>query len=195
MKEAADPVAAKIANDAVAMSLRVTLNRVGHVAQVIAGHGLFQTKHQAFVSDVNELACSQWHVPDEVHPAGVTVPTAEDRRHVDIDDVALSQRPIARYPMTDDVVDRDAAALCVTAISQSRRDAARIERHLMDDIIQLLSRNAGHDVRNEGVKNLRREPSGAAHTFESLGPVQLDYAIARFDAVIGGDSDVLSHHA
>ena len=95
--------------------------------------------------------------------------------------------------VADDMVDRDAAALGIAAIAERRREAAGVERHLVDDIVELLRRDAGHDVRRERVEDLGGEPAGAAHAFEALGTVKLDDPVLGFDAVVGGDGDVLSH--
>ena len=40
-----------------------------------------------------------------------------------------------------------------------------------------------------------RELAGTVHAFECFGAVELDHAVARFDAILGGDTDVLSHCA
>ncbi len=50
-------------------------------------------------------------------------------------------------------------------------------------------------MRREGVEDLGGEPAGAAHALERFRPVQLDDSVAGFDAVVGGDGDVLSHGA
>ena len=63
----------------------------------------------------------------------------------------------------------------------------------MDDIVEVLGRDAGDDVGNQRVKDLGGEAAGAAHARESLGAVQLDHAVLRFHPVVGGDGDVLSH--
>ena len=48
-------------------------------------------------------------------------------------------------------------------------------------------------MRRQRIENLRREPPRAVHAGEALGPVQLDDAVLRFGAVVGGDGDVLSY--
>ena len=105
------------------------------------------------------------------------------------------QRPLARDAVADDMVDRDAAAFGIAAVAEGRRDRAGIERHLVDDVVELLRRDARHDVRHERVEDLGRQASGAAHALEALGAMQLDGAVAGFEAVVGGDGNVLSHGA
>ena len=100
---------------------------------------------------------------------------------------------VARDAVAHDMVDRDAAALGIAAVAERRGHAAAVERHPVDDVVELLGGDAGNDVRHERVEDLGGEPAGAAHALERFGAVELDHAVARFDAVVGGDSDVLSH--
>jgi len=46
---------------------------------------------------------------------------------------------------------------------------------------------------NQRVKDLGGEPASLAHAGEALWPVKLDNAVFRFEPVVGGDGDVLSH--
>src|SRR6266436_607449 len=55
-----------------------------------------------------------------VHPAGVAVPAVEDEGDVDVDDVALLERLLARNAVADHVIDRGAGRLAVAAIHQRR---------------------------------------------------------------------------
>ena len=64
---------------------------------------------------------------------------------------------------------------------------------LVDDVVERLRRDAGHDVGHERIEDFGGEPAGAAHAFEAFGSVQLDDAVAGFDAVVGGNGDILSH--
>ena len=138
VEQPADAVAAEIADDAVAVAFGVALDRVGDVAEPVAGPRLLEAEHQAFVGDVDQLARLQRHVADQVHAAGVAVPAVEDRRDVDVDDVAVLERLVARDSVADDMVDRDAAALGVAAIAE-RRGNARRRRSIMlvDDVVEL----------------------------------------------------------
>jgi molybdenum cofactor synthesis domain-containing protein len=45
----------------------------------------------------------------------------------------------------------------------------------------------------EFVEDLGSKAACAAHSGEGFGAVQLDHAVSRFDAVVGGNSDILSH--
>ena len=46
---------------------------------------------------------------------------------------------------------------------------------------------------DECVEHLGGKPAGAAHAFERFRAVELDDAVARFEPIVGGDGDVLSH--
>ena len=119
---------------------------------------------------------------DQVHPAGVAVPAVEDRGDVDVDDVAVLERAVARNAVADDMVDRGAAALRIAAIAERRGDGAGVERHPVDDVVQLLGGDAGDDMGDERVEDVGGEPAGGAHAGKAFGPVQLDRAVAADDA-------------
>ena len=93
------------------------------------------------------------------------------------------------------MVDRDAAAPGVAAVAERRGHSAALDRHPIDDIVELLRRDSGDDVRRERIEDLGCEPARSAHSFERFGAVKLDDAVAGFDAVVGGDRDILSHGA
>jgi hypothetical protein len=193
MEQTPDAMAAEIAHDAVAVRLGVALDRIGDVAKVVAGLRLLDAEHQAFVGDIDQLARLQGHVADQIHAAGVAVPAIDDRRHVDVDDVAVLQRFLARDAVANHMVDRDAAALGVAAITERRRHRARGERHLVDNVVERLGRDSGDDVGRQRVEDLGGEPPGPAHPFEALRPVQLDDAVASLDPIVCSHGDILSH--
>src|SRR5260221_2039359 len=195
MENSADSVAAEVADDAVAAGLGMALDGVGNVAEMIAGLGLLEAEHQAFVGDVDQLPGAQRHVADQIHAARVAVPAVDDRSDVDVDDVAVLERLVDWNAVADDMDDRNAAALGVAAVAQRCRSRARIESHLVDDVVELLGRDAGHYVRRERVQDFRRETAGPAHAFEALGTVELDDSVLGLDAVVCRDTDVLSHGA
>ena len=131
----AEPVAAEVADDRIAVALGVALDRVRDVAHAVAGLRLLDAEHQAFVRDVDEALRLDRDVADQVHAAGVAVPAVDDRRHVDIDDVAVAQRLVVGDAVADDMVDAGAAAVRETAIAERRGDAAAVEHHLADEVV------------------------------------------------------------
>jgi len=86
--------------------------------EMVAGLRLLEPEHQAFVGDVDQLARAQGDVPNQVHAARIAVPAVDDRGHVDVDDVAVLEGLVAGDAVAHDVVDRDAAALRVTAVAE-----------------------------------------------------------------------------
>src|SRR3954467_2120314 len=173
VEQAPDAVAAEIADDAVALAFGMPLDGIGDVAEVIAGPRLLEAEHQAFVSDVDQLPRLQRHVADQIHAAGVAVPAIDDGRDVDVDDVAVLERLVARDAVADDVVDRDAAALGVAAIAEGRGDRARFDRHPVDDVVEVLGRHAGDDMRYQRVEDIGSETPGIAHAGKAFGAVKL----------------------
>src|SRR3546814_14259554 len=91
----ADAVAAEIADNAIAMALRVSLDGVRDVAQLVAGPRLLEAEHQRFVGDLDELLRLDVHVAAQIHTAGIAVPTVTERRHVAPEVVAVLPPPVA----------------------------------------------------------------------------------------------------
>ncbi len=195
VEDPAHAVAAEIAHHGVTVPLGMALDRMGDIAEPVARLRLLQPEHQAFVGHLDELGRLDADVADQIHPAGVAVPAVEHRRHVDIDDVAILQRPIGRRnAVADDMVDRGAAALGIAAIAQGRGNRAARPHLGEDDLVQLLRRHPRHDVGNEHVEHFRGATPGGAHAGEALRPVQLDIAMPAGDGRVVGISR-RSHHA
>ena len=121
------------------------------------------------------------------------MPATKDRRHINVDDVTGLKGLLAWNPVTHDMIDRDTAALGITAVTKRRWKSARFDRHLVDDIVQFLHRGSRNDVRHQGVENLGGETTGSAHAFEPFRAVKLDDAALCLNPVIRRYRDVLCH--
>jgi hypothetical protein len=102
------------------------------------------------------------------------VPAVENRRDVDVDDVAVLQHPVARDSVAHDVVDRGAAALVVAAIAERGGDGAARPHFGEHDVVNLLRRHAGHDVRHQRVEDFGGAAAGGAHAGKARRAVELD---------------------
>src|SRR3546814_550855 len=151
----ADAVAAEIADNAIAMALRVSLDGVRDVAQMVAGPRLLEAEHQRFVGDLDELLRLDGHVAAQIHTAGIAVPAVQERRHVDIEDVAVLQRAVAGDAVADDMVYRDARAVGIAAIAQGRGHGAGVAHHPVNDRVQLPGGDAGDDRSDEHTSELQ----------------------------------------
>jgi hypothetical protein len=74
------------------------LDRRADIAQPRAGAGLLDADHQALIGHVDQAARLERHVTHQIHAAGIAVPAIEQRRHVDIDDVAVLERLVRGMP-------------------------------------------------------------------------------------------------
>ena len=111
-------------------------------------------------------------VADQIHAAGVAVPAVEDHGHVDIDDVAVAQRLIGGHAVTDDMVDRGAQGVAVTAITQARRQRAVADGVIVGELVEMGRGHARFHFRHQQVEHLGRQPSGPPHALEVLFRVQ-----------------------
>src|SRR5688572_24797703 len=87
VEDAAEAVAAEIADDAVAIGLGVGLDGMADVAEMVAGPGRGDAADHALIGHVDEAARLDPDVADQEHAAGVPVPAVEDDGDVDVDDV------------------------------------------------------------------------------------------------------------
>ncbi len=180
VEQAAEAVAAEIAHDAVAMLFGMGLDGVADVAEAIAGPRLLEPEHQAFVGR-RRPACFALIGTSPTRNMRLVSPCqpSSNGRHVDVDDVAVLQRLVARDSVAHDMVDRGAAALGVAAIAERRRDRACAIVMSWTIVVDLLGGDAGDDVRTSasrivGGKARRRDASR-----QSLRPVKLDHVGAR----------------
>ena len=63
---------------------------------VLPGCDRGDAAHHSFVSDLDQPLGAARDFADRVHAAGIAVPAVDDQCDVDIDDVALPQRLLAR---------------------------------------------------------------------------------------------------
>ena len=121
------------------------------------------------------------------------MPTVQDRRYIDIDDIAVLQNLVARDAVADNVIDRGAAAFGVAAIAERGGNSAGLERHALDDRVNLSGRDPRNYLRHKCVKYLCGKTARAAHPFEAFWPVELDHMAARLGPVFGADLDIFGH--
>ena len=104
---------------------------------------------------------------DRIHAARVAVPAIDDQGDVDIDDVALAQRPLVGNAVADDVVDRGADRVPVALVEQRRRDGVVVARELVGQPVERRGGDAGLHCVDQQVERLGGQPSGLAHAGEA----------------------------
>ncbi len=192
VEQAADTVAAEIADDAVAMLFGKALDRMRNVTKRVACARLINPAHHRFVSDFDQPLGFDRHIADEIGTVGIAVPAINNRGDIDIDDIAVTQRLFRRNTVTDDVIDRCATAVRVAPIIERRGRCACIKRHLPNDIIDGLGRDARHDMGRERVKYLCGKQTRLAHPRKAFGAVEFDNIRARMKR-IGGHVLIMCH--
>ena len=116
----ADAVAAELAHHREAGALGEVLDRVADVAQAHAGLDLDDAVPHRLVGDLAQALGGDRAFADDEHAAGVAVPAVLDDGDVDVDDVAVLQRPVVRDAVADLVVDRGAERLRVGRVARRR---------------------------------------------------------------------------
>ena len=186
-------MAAEIADHAIAMLFGVGLDGIANIADPVAGFRGLDTEHEAFIGHIDQALGLYRHVADQEHAAGVAMPAIQLRRHVDVDDVAVLQFFVRRNAVADYVVDRDAAAMRITAITQGGGDSAAAHGHVADNVIEFFRAYAGHDMRHQGVEYFGGKASGLAHAVKAGGSVQFDRPVAGLHRLLGRHAYILFH--
>ncbi|MBP2356730.1 hypothetical protein JOF29_007840 [Kribbella aluminosa] len=107
-------------------------------------------------------------VTDEERRVGVAVHTVQVRRDVDVDDVAVRQRPIVGDPVADHLVDRRAQRLRVPAIAERRRVRPALDQVLVPDRVQLVGRHTRLRRYTDRLQRLRGQLARHPHLLDQL---------------------------
>ncbi len=170
----ADAVAAELAHDREAVLLGVALDGVADVAEVASRPDPRDAGPHALVGHLAQPACRQRRLADVEHAAGVAVIAVLDHRDVDVHDVAVLQRPLARHAVADLVVDRSADRLRKRAVAgrrvvERRRNRALLADHVVvAEPVQLAGRHPGLHVRRDEVEDFGRQAAGDPHPRDVL---------------------------
>ena len=178
VEDLAKSVPAEIAHDAAALGFGIGLDGGADMPGGSAGlHGR-DAALQGLVGDADEPLGAARDAPDRKHAARVAVPTVDDERHIDVDDVALAQGLGPGNAVTHDVVDRSADRLWKAAVIERGRVGAVGDGKVEDEIVERLGRDAGLHMLVQHVERLGGELAGLAHAGVGFRAVQLDLAVA-----------------
>src|SRR5262249_43516831 len=118
VEQAADTVAAEVAHDAHVLALDIALDGGADGGGGRARPDHRNAAHHRLVGDLDQPFGAARDRTHGIHPAGVAVPAVEDEGDVDVDDVALLERLLARNTVADHVIDRGAGGFAIAAIHQ-----------------------------------------------------------------------------
>ena len=192
MEQTAQAMPAKFAHHSIAELARMFLDRSANIAQPCARLRCLNPQHHAFMGDLDQALGLQRRLASKIHPAGVAMPTIEQRRHINIDNVALFQRLFTGDAVANDMVHRDTAAVRIAAIAQGCRHSACIKHHFAHMIVKRGGRHAGLNQRRQAVENVSRQPSCSAHPLIAIFAMQFDGAVA-IDGVLALDHLIFGH--
>src|SRR4029077_17136789 len=151
MEQPANAVAAKISHHAHVLGFHESLDRVTDIAGGPAWPDRGDAAHHAFIGDLDQPLGAARNFTDRIHAAGIAVPLVENQGDVDVDDVALAQRLVARNAMADHMVDRGAGRLAIAAIHQGRRQRATVHAEFEYHAVDVFRRHARFDFTDQHV--------------------------------------------
>ena len=175
MEISANTMATKLPDDAIPGIFSKSLDGVPNVPQTVARahlpnaepHGLIGYRAQTLrlFPDFTNLK----------HAAGITMETILDDRDVNIDDIAVLERPGTRYAVANLVVDRGAYGTGIGRMS--RRAVVKgggnrmldIDHVIVTQAIQFPSGDTNPDVRFDEIQNFGGQVAGGAHALDFFG--------------------------
>src|SRR5262245_44466513 len=83
----------------------ISLDCVTDVAACCSWPDRGNAAHHRLVCNVDQTLGATWNFADRKHAAGIAVPTVEDERHVNIDDISIFQWFVAGNSVTHDVIE------------------------------------------------------------------------------------------
>ena len=170
VKRQPDSVSAQFADDRIAVLFGVALNRMAYVADEAERPGGLHADAEAFARHFDQSPPLGRDVADQKHARGVGIVSVENRRYVDIDDVAVAENlPLARDAVADHVVHGRADAFGEVFVVQRSRDRSVRGRVVVDGPVDLGGRHARADHRGHAVENARVDRSAAADALDLLG--------------------------
>ena len=124
MELLADAVADEAADDPEPGRLGVGLDGPADVGERAAGAHRGDAELEALAGDLDEAAALLVDLADEERGVGVAVDAVEEDRDVEVDDVAVDERPVVGDAVADDLVDRGAQRLGEAVVVERARVAA-----------------------------------------------------------------------
>ncbi len=180
MKDLTQPVPAKVLDNGYPVSVGIICDRAAYIIQRNARPDHPDTGHHRVVGDIHQPGGLAAHLTHAVHTGCVAVPTIQHHCHVNVRNIAILQPPLARNPMADDMVDRDATGMPITAIADRCRDSTMIEHEGIDPVVEILGEHARHDMFGNHVETGRSQPTRLAHTFKITRRMQANVASISF---------------
>jgi hypothetical protein len=116
-----EPVTAEVADHRAALGFGIGLDGMADIAGMGAGLDRHNPALETFIGDFHEPLGLSAHFACPIHPARVSVPAIEDKRHVDIENITLAQRLVAWDAVADDVVEGSADRLGIPPVVQGCR--------------------------------------------------------------------------
>ena len=103
----------------------------------------------------------------------IRMPAVDDRRYINVDDVAIFKDVVTGDPMANDVVNARAAALCVAQIAKRSGLVFMFGRIVINESINFAGRNPSHDLWSQIVHKLSVKATCTSHVI-ALGFSKLE---------------------
>lgn len=195
VKAAADAVALVVSHDFEFTLGRIFVNGSADVADLAVRLDGSDADPQRFERRLDQAFCIVGNFADQERFRLVTVPAVDDRRQVDVDNVAVFQFVLIWNSVTDDFVDADTTDVGVrrcsrrTRITQTRWRVTVIPRVLFQHFVEINCPRSGLDVRTDEVHQLGVETAGGAKVVSFFSVVNRWLPAQRMTPVLTAQKD------
>ena len=177
----------EVSNDVVAEAIRIRLDHCADHRQRTARLDRLDGAHGRLVRALDQQSVFRTDVTGQEGGVGVAVYPVDVGGDVDIHDVAIGNDGRVRDAVADDLIQRGAAGLRETLVTQRRRVGAVVDHVVMGDPVQFIGGDTGCD----GVAGLGQRTggnaTGNAHLLDHLRRLHPGLTTLRR----GGTTDVL----
>jgi hypothetical protein len=166
VKDLTQTMSAEFAHDGAMVFARASLDRC---AEISKGSGRFDhcdAGHHGLVGRVHQALRFALGNPDGIHAACIAVPTVDNHGHVDVQNVFVTQHAIAWNSMANDVIERRAKGVPITAIENTGRQGAVIQHEFTCAIVEIARRHALPDFADQHVQAFGCKSPRPPHAFE-----------------------------
>lgn len=162
MEIAADSVALEFADDLEALISGKPIDGSADVNDSAEGLDGMDADPHGIKCGLHESLGLWRYLTDQKRLGRVAVPTIDDRREIDVDDVSLAQQVVVRDAVTNDFVDAGTNCVRVAVVTQAGGRVAMFERVVVGQLVDLEGGYTGSDVRPEVVHEFRVESAGGS---------------------------------
>ena len=175
MERPADPMPGEVPHHPVAEPPGVRLDHPADRVQRAARRHRADAAHHRLVRPLDQQPRLLVHVAGQERRVGVPVHAADVGGDVDVDDVPVVDQRVVGDPVADDLVQRSAQRLRVTAVAERAGVGAVADQEVVADLVQVVGRDARGHRRADRLQGLGGQLARHPHPLDDLGRLDVRF--------------------